>query len=414
MNLWVVDVGAGTTTKVDSDLYDTPLANLDPAWSPDSRWLAYVKQLPNRLRAVFVHSLEEKKSRQLTDGRSDAVSPRFDRSGKYLWFLASTDVGLAQGWLDMTSMGRPVTSSLYAAVLRRDLPSPVAPESDEEGAEEKDGKVADAAKKGEAAKGGEKPPEPVRIDFEGLGQRIVALPVDRANFVALEAGAEGVVFLMQAPTALAAEDYLEFGDENPPPFDVHRFDLKERKAEKFLEKIDGGSGAYGGQPPFLVSFDGKKALYAQKKGWFLVPSEKAPKPGEGALKAQGLEVWVDPRAEWRQMYRETWRIQRDFLYDPGAHGLDLAEAEKLYAPFVEGVGGRDDLNLLFEEMLGHLVLGRRARQDRSPGAGNRGEHPCRAFEPQHRQDRAWCNHPCGSKRWATRPSTAATATVRRL
>ncbi len=379
MNLWVVDVEKGTKAKVDADRYDTPLSYLDAAWSPDSRWIAYVKQLPNRLRAVFVHSLEEGKSRQVTDGRSDATSPRFDKGGKVLFFLASTDVGLAQGWLDMTSMGRPVTSSLYAAVLRKDLPSPVAPESDEEGAEgskdAKDGKGAEAAKaaaadekgkdsgkKGDAAKDAgakdaKKPPEPVKVDFEGLDQRIVALPVDRANWVGLETGDEGIVFLLQAPVAFAAEDYLEFGDENPAPLDVHRFDLKARKAEKFVEKVDGGSGVYGGQPPFLVSADGTKALYAQKESWFLVPSEKAPKPGDGALKVEGLSVWVDPRAEWRQMYRETWRIQRDFLYDPRAHGLDLAAAEKLYAPFVDGLGGRDDLNLLFEEMLGHLVLG---------------------------------------------------------
>ncbi len=381
MNLWVVDVAKGTKEKVDSDLFDTPLSNLDPAWAPDSRWIAYVKQLPNRLRAVFVYSLEERKARPVTDGRSDALSPRFDRGGKYLYFVASTDAGLAQGWLDMTSMGRPVTSSLYAAVLRKDLPSPVAPESDEEGTDAKDGKDgkdgkgADAAKagaagdagtdtekKGEAGKDAaahdaKKPPEPVKIDFPGLDQRIVALPVARANWVALEAGAEGIVFLLQAPVALSAEDYLEYGDENPLPLEVHRFDLKARKAEKFLEKIDGGSGVYGGQPPFLVSFDGTKVLYAQKGSRFLVPSEKAPKPGEGAVKAEGLEVWVDPRAEWRQMYRETWRIQRDFLYDPGAHGLDLAAAERTYAPFVDGLGGRDDLNALFEEMLGHLVMG---------------------------------------------------------
>lgn len=375
MNLWVVDVEKGTKAKVDSDLFDTPASYLDPAWSPDSRWLAYVKQLPNHLRAVFVHSLEEKKSRQVTDGRSDVTSPRFDRSGKYLFLLASTDVGLAQGWLDMTSMGRPVTSSLYAVVLRKDLPSPVSPESDEEGAEAKDGKDGkdgkgpeaakpaaagggkDAAKKGEAGKDEKKPQEPVKIDFDGLDQRIVALPAERANWVALEAGAEGIVFLLRAPVAYSAEDYLEFGDDNPAPLDVHRFDLKERKAEKFAEKVDGGSGAYGGQPAFVVSADGTKALYAQKKAWFLVPTEKAPKPGDGALKTEGLEVWVDPRAEWRQMYRETWRIERDFLYDPRAHGLDLAAAEKLYAPFVEGLGGREDLNALFEEMLGHLVLG---------------------------------------------------------
>ncbi len=364
MNLWVVDVEKGTKTKVDSDLFDTPFSYLDPAWSPDSRWIAYVRQLPNRLRGVFVYSLEDKTSRPVTDGRSDALSPRFDRSGKYLFFLASTDVGLAQGWIDMTSMGRPVTSSLYAAVLRKDLPSPVAPESDEEGATDgkgaKGGAVSGATKPAtpeDAGKDAKKAPEQVKIDFEGLDQRIVALPVERANWVAIETGVEGVVFLLQAPVALAAEDYLEFGDDNPAPLEVHRFDLKTRKAEKFLDRIDGGSGATGGQPPFLVSFDGEKALYAAKKGWFLVATGKAPKPGDGALKTEGLEVWVDPRAEWRQMYHETWRIERDFLYDPGAHGLDLTAAEKLYAPFVDGIGGRDDLNLLFEEMLGHLVLG---------------------------------------------------------
>jgi tricorn protease len=369
MNLWVVDVEKGTKVKVDSDLYDTPLCYLDPAWSGDSRWLAYVRQLPNRLRAVFVYSVDEAKSRRVTDGRSDATSPRFDRGGKYLFFLASTDVGLAQGWLDMTSMGRPVTSSLYAAVLRKDLPSPVAPESDEEGADAKDGKDAKAAesakgdaKKGEAGKDAKdakdaKKPEPVKIDFDGLERRIVALPVERANWAGIETGAEGIVFLLQAPVAFSAEDYLEFGDENPVPLDVHRFDLKARKAEPFAEKVDGGSGAYGGQPPFLVSFDGTKALFSRKSALFLVGTEKAPKAGDGALKTEGLEVWVDPRAEWRQMYRETWRIQRDFLYDPHAHGLDLAAAEKLYAPFVDGLGGRDDLNTLFEEMLGHLVLG---------------------------------------------------------
>ncbi len=383
LNLWIVDVAAASLTKVDTDLFDTPLTYLDPAWAPDSRWLAYVKQLPNHLRAVFVYSVAEKKARQVTDGRSDAFSPRFDRGGKYLYLLASTDVGQGQGWLDMTSMGRAVTSSVYAVVLRKDLPSPVAPESDEEGAETtaakpgKDGKGAgpaesaagsvdgkpakgakDGGKKGDAAaKDEKKPPEPVRIDFDGLDQRTVALPIDRANYAQLEAGPEGVLFVLSNPIALSDEDYLEYGDGNPPPEDSLRFDLKTRKAEPFVARVDGGNGAWGGLVTFLVSADGSKVLYAQGKKWFLVGSDKAPKAGDGAVKTDGLEVWVDPRAEWRQMYREVWRIERDFLYDPHAHGLDLAAAEKLYAPFVDGIAGRDDLNALFEEMLGNLVLG---------------------------------------------------------
>lgn len=354
MNLWIVDVASGTATKVDSDRFDSPIGYLDPSWSPDSRWISYVMQLRNHLRAVFVYSLEEKKSRQLTDGRSDALAPRFDRSGKYLWFVASTDAGLAPGWLDMTSMGRPVTSSVYAAVLRADLPSPAAPESDEEAVA-----PIDAASKGVKgdAKDEKKPPEAVRIDFDNIGQRIVALPIERANYTALEVGPEGVIFLLAAPVALAAEDILESEEGAPIRVDVKRFDLRTRKTETFLEKIDGSSGAYGGLITFTVSADGSKALYARQSRWAIAPTEKAPAPAEGALKTEGLTVWVDPRAEWRQMYHEVWRLERDFLYDPRAHGLDLAAAERIYAPFVEGLGGREDLNALFEEMLGHLVLG---------------------------------------------------------
>ena len=361
MNLWVVDLDQPTPVKVDNDLYDTPFHYLDPAWSADSRWLAYTKQLRNYLRAVFVYSVAERKSRQVTDGRSDAISPRFDRSGKYLYFLASTSAGLSQGWLDMTSMARSLTSSVWAAVLRKDLPSPVAPESDEEGADDaKTGDKKTEEKKADDKKGDDKkaeekkPPEPVTIDFEGLDQRVVSLPIDRANYAALETGAEGILFLVANPTVLTDEDYTEL--EDWPPLSVHRFELKKRKAEKLLEKIDGGSPVYGGLTTFVLSSDGAKMLFSQGKKWFVADSEKTPKEGEGALKS-AIEVYVDPRAEWRQMFHEVWRLERDFLYAPNFHGLDLKEAERVYAPFLEGVASREDLNQLFREMTGHLVLG---------------------------------------------------------
>ena len=132
LNVWVADVDSGTTKKVDTDLYETPLRTLVPVWSPDSRWLAYPKFLKNHFHAIAVHSLEDGTNRMVTDGMSDATAPAFDPSGKYLWFLASTDVGLTAGWLDMSSIGRTVSRSAYVAVLRKDLPSPLAPESDEE------------------------------------------------------------------------------------------------------------------------------------------------------------------------------------------------------------------------------------------------------------------------------------------
>jgi tricorn protease len=373
MNLWLVDLDKPAPAKIDSDLYDTPFHYFDAAWSADSRWLAYNKQLRNYLRGVFVYSLEERKSRPVTDGRSDAFSPRFDRSGKYLYFLASTSAGLSPGWLDMTSMARSASASVYAAVLRKDVPSPVAPESDEEGDEAKkdekkddakkpadkkdekkpDDKKTDAAKS-EEDKAEKKPPEPVRVDFEGLDQRIVALPIERRNYAILEAGEEGILFLVANPTVLTDEDYTEL--DSAPPQSVHRFELKTRKTDRLLEKIDGASPSYGGLSTFLVSADGAKMLFAQDRKWFLTATEKAPEAGAGALKSP-IEVYVDPRAEWRQMYHEVWRLERDFLYTPNFHGLDLKQAERVYAPFVEAVASREDLNQLFREMTGNLVLG---------------------------------------------------------
>ncbi|MDQ2710978.1 MAG: hypothetical protein M3Y24_01880 [Acidobacteriota bacterium] len=112
---------------VDTDLYDSPGYDMRPQWSPDGKWLAYAKQLHNHLHAIYFYAIAGTKCVQVTDGLSDAYAAVFDKSGKYLYFLASTNVGLANGWIDMTSIGRPVTSAVYVMVLRKDLPSPLAP-----------------------------------------------------------------------------------------------------------------------------------------------------------------------------------------------------------------------------------------------------------------------------------------------
>ncbi len=140
------------------------------------------------------------------------------------------------------------------------------------------------------------------------------------------AGKEGVVFLTEAP----AVPFSPSDDEGPVPTTLHRFDLKTRKSEKLAE----------GVTAFALSRSGEKMLLRQGEAWVIAASDKAPKAGDGALKLAGMEVWSDPRAEWRQMYREVWRLERDFLYDPKAHGLDLAAAEKRYAPWLDGLASR--------------------------------------------------------------------------
>jgi len=348
LNIWYADVEKGTTVKVDTDRFDDPSVVLTASWSPDSKWLTYSKFLDSHLRAIFVYSLDTKAISQITEGLGDARFPVFDAKGKLVFFTASTDVGLSSGWLDLSSYQHPVLRSVYAAVLKKDDKSPVEPESDEEKAEEEkktDEQKPDANKPATAPDAAKKPddkkeePVTVTIDFEGITQRIVALPIKPENYVALDAGKTGVLFLTEIP------DVPRF--EPITPLTITKFDLSTRKTEPFVADING----------FVISANGEKALYRKGPAWFIVPTAAAPKPGDGALKLETLEVYVDPRAEWAQMYHEVWRIERDFLYDPNHHGLDLAAAEKKYAPYLKGVGGRDDLNYLFDEMLSEITIG---------------------------------------------------------
>jgi len=349
LNLWYVDVDKGTPVKVATDRFDDPSSAMNATWSPDSQWLTYTKELANHLHAVFVYALGSGKESQITDGISDARFPVFDKGGKYLVFTVSTDVGLSSGWLDLSSFQHPVLRSVYAAVLKKGDASPVPPESDEEKAEaaKKDEKDKDKPKtagqdKGAPEKGKDEPAkaeEKVTIDLDGIGQRIVALPIKPANYVGLDRGKAGTLFLAEMP------DVARF--DSPNLVSVSKFDLTTRKTEP----IAAGVGA------FMVSANGEKALYRQGQSWAITGTGGPVKPGEGALNLGQMEVYVDPRAEWNQIYHEVWRIERDFLYDPNHHGLDLGAAEKEYAPYLKGVGSRGDLNYLFEEMLGEITVG---------------------------------------------------------
>jgi tricorn protease len=351
LNVWVLDLASGKSTKVDTNTYDE--RTLDPTWSPDSRWLAYSKMLRNYLNAVFVYDVESGKKHQLTDGLSDARFPAFDKNGKYLYFTASTDIGPTIGGGEMSAMNRPVTRSVYLVVLAADQPSPLAPESDEEkgeakkdeenkkeeakpAADKKDDKEKakkDATEKKETVK--------VRIDLDGLGQRILSLPVPAHNYGQLVAGKSGTLFLVEEPLL------PRFG--GPPRLTVHKFDLEKRKVDKFLDGVTG---------TIELSQNGEKMLYRSgPASWALVATAAPPKPGEGNLKLDGMEAHIDPPAEWRQMYHEVWRIERDFLYDPHAHGLDLRATEKKYAPYLDRLGSRQDLSYIFADMLGELTLG---------------------------------------------------------
>jgi len=373
LQLWYIDLDNTTPKLIDADYFGGFAPTFSQTWSPDSKWTAYTKQLPSGLHALFVYSLEQGKSSQVTDGMSDVLYPSFDKDGKYLYFTASTNTGLSTFGLDMSSDEHRVTRSVYVAVLSKDAKSPLAPESDEEN-KPKDEKKPDADKDKPAAdkdkdkakdtkdrdrdkakdakdkdrdKDKKEEPVVVKIDIDGIGQRILSLPIPAKNYSNMLSGKSGILFLAEAPLVVTEDDLPNVNQT------VQKFDLSKRKVDKLLDEVN----------DFAVSFDGEKILYRKGEAWTTVstddgpPAGGPPKPGFGPLKLDGWEVYVEPRAMWKQIYNETWRIERDFFYDPHYHGLDLDKVKKKYAPYLEGIASRDELTYLFQECLGEMTVG---------------------------------------------------------
>jgi tricorn protease len=370
LRLWYVDVPAGKPVLVDKGTYGGFGADFGVVWSPDSKWLGYHRDLENQLDAIFLYSLESKKFTQVTDGMSDATSPSFDPNGKYLYFLASTDDGPSRAGIDLSSLDRAQTTAAYVVVLAKDGASPVPPESDDEkikdeskkddkkDADKKDSdkkddkkdadkKDADKDKKDadKDKKDAEKPVE-VKVDLEKIGDRILALPIPARNYGGIAVGKTGVLYLGEtSPFGRSSNE-----DGGPGIRAIWRFTLEKRKPEIVLSDLDA----------FNVSFDGSKVLYARKGGWTIAAADDL-KPDSGSpgkpLNLGGLETVIDPRAEWRQIYHETWRIERDFLYDPHTHGLSIPKIEAKYKPYLDGLASRSEFTYLSIEMLGEITIG---------------------------------------------------------
>jgi tricorn protease len=330
LNLWTIDVATGRAAKADSDTYADPGRAMSPVWSPDSRWLAYSKSIDNHMRVVMLYSLVDGKASQLTDGMSDAISPAFDASGRYLYFLASTDFGPHTGWLEMSSLDRPVRRAIYLAVLRASEPSPLLPEAGDE-----PGVAAAPANRVKTDSVG----SVVGVDLANIGQRIIALGVPAGDYAELAAGVAGTVF------------YLEAGSSAASPPRLDKYDLKTRLSAPFLD----------GVRTFSLSGDRKKLLYSMGAGpavrWGIVSTTGPAKAGDGVLALTQLQTLVDPRAEWANIFRETWRIQREFFYDAKMHGNDWDDVYKRYAAMLPFVSHRDDLGYLIAMAAGELTVG---------------------------------------------------------
>ena len=344
--IWIVDVPTGKSTLADADQHFNAERSIVPAWSPDGRWLAYAKHLPSLMRVIYVFDTQTGEKKQITDGLADATMPTWDASGKYLWFFASTTIGLNSSLLDMSAYDRPVTKGLYLMVLAKSEPSPLLPESDDESATVVRRAVNDSAASSDTA-AARNARRVTRIDFDGVQQRIIAVQdVALRNYTSLRAGPAGTVFFLEPVPASGTIDRAAAGSANT----LHRYELRLRRAAPFMQ----------GVAQFVVSGDGHKLLYrtgGAQGGLFLVDADKTvPLPAAGKLTAT-LRAFIDPKAEFKQIFAEGWRNERNNLYVPNMHGTDWAADRAMYEPLLASVNHRADLNYLMDMMGAEISIG---------------------------------------------------------
>jgi tricorn protease len=395
--LFYVDIDQKKPVLIDQGKY----ADLtDYNFSPDSKWVAYAKAADNRNNVVYLHELASGKSTPVTTSASDSSAPYFDPEGKYLYFLSNRDYNEVLGVYDF-EFANPKAGRVYITTLRADEPSPLPVLSDEVAtrrspdvllvptpagqkqppepppqpaatktkkrppaqAEQQPG----AEKTAQGKKKEEEEPQPgtrpllknFRIDLDGIQNRIVALPIPPGNLQNL-AATKGVIYYVTVPVA---------GLSGPLPGEtpaIHGFDLKSRKDYVVME----------GANQYALSFDGRKMLYrapatpagegggASAYGIIdpKVPSEEAKGPapkslnsvGDGALRLDAMRMEVDPRAEWRQIFNEVWRQQRDYFYEPSMNGVNWPAERDKYVQLLPYVADRLSLTYILGEMIGEL------------------------------------------------------------
>jgi tricorn protease len=338
-SVYVLELANGRVTKVASEPVYGPNKTLHHAWSPDSRWLAYTLNTRTYFQQVHLFEVATGRSTVITEGLADVAEPVFDASGKYLYFFASTDAGPVREWFAQSNQDMELSGTLYLAVLDRGTESPLKQRSDEE-------RPRGAASSNAApSDGNDDSPPVVTVHFDGLAERIVALPVGNGRFTALQPGAAGQLY------------YLRSQDDGG--WGLRRFGLDEREEETLLPDA----------VAFALSADHGKLLARVGQNWLIADAGKVD-PSNGRIATDDIQVLVDPRAEWRQMLREAWRINRDYFYDPGMHGADWPAVWTRYEPFLDHLTGRDDLARVIRWMLSELAVGHSYS-----GGGDHGPRP---------------------------------------
>lgn len=356
LKIWIVDTEDKSQIEVHQLqwIYHGGLQAYRVMWSPDSRWLTYSAMVDNGNEAVFLFDTKNRAKHQVTSGFYSDRSPVFDPEGKYLYCLSDREMKPVYGRIDPDMWTYPNATRIAAYALRADVPSPLAARDDndedakkeekKDSKESKDevGKTDEGAKEGKESKdpgdakdtkeGKSKAPAPIEIELDGLEHRFVLLPPPAGNYSDLQTVAGKVVYLRRADAGSSETKGR-----------VKYYDLKERKEETVLEDANA----------CYLTADGKKLLISRDQQWAILEVKKDQK-FEKALKLDRLEMTVDPKAEWRQIFADVWRFNRDFFYDPGLHGLDWPALRQRYGSLIDEAVTRWDVNYVIGELIGEL------------------------------------------------------------
>lgn len=362
LRLWYVDIDAKKPILIDTGEYGQINGG---SWAPDSRWVAYGKPDRRNSERIYLYSLDQKKIFPVSQGIYSDSEPRFDQNGKYLYFFSQRYFYPSSGQLDQR-YNYYNTDGVFAVTLKADDPAPFGPQNDEEKTadEKKDEKKDDKKddKKDEKAddkkegadvkssgktdekekKGEEKPVKPITIDVEGIANRVSAAQIPAGIYGRLEARKDKF-FYVAAPIE---STQAALPGPPKPRLTLHVYDVTKREDKVLLEGITN----------YDLDKTGAKVIYrAAPTNYGVVDAVPGKaKVGEGHLDTASLQVRVDPREEWRQIFREAWRIERDFYWDPAMGGLDWEKIGKRYEALLPWVAHRSDLNYIIGEMIAEL------------------------------------------------------------
>jgi tricorn protease len=343
LNLWLVDAESGKMKKIDQAAGEE-ITNY--SWSPHSGWVTYAKDEENGFFSVFLFNLDNGKKHRVTSNFTSDTHPCFDDEGNYLFFASGRNFNPTLGGFDL----KPIWANqdgLYLVTLRDDVENPFPFESDEVAVEDEDeedgdkdnGDKDDGDKKDDDEdKDEEEKEEPIKIDLDGISERLVALDVAPGNYSNLQFTG-GKLFYNSRPFAAGGGR----GNQRAAT-SIKLFDMEEREEKDVLGEVGG----------FALSADGKKLFYASNGSFGIVDADADQKPAEKPLRTGEIETKVDPRAEWRQMFTEAWRLERDFFYDPGMHGVDWDHMYERYGQLVPYVAHGADFAYVLGELIGEL------------------------------------------------------------